>query len=120
MGCNVNTQGEYEYSEHEVRVTARRYPEQADEQHEDQPGEPDVVLLGDHHHGETPSDQDRNQVSGVEYEPVADAHGWDGKQLLSFSKVRGKEDAQQDLGDLDRLELVVPEVDPQSRAVRLV
>ena len=56
------------------------------------------------------------QRAGVEDEAVAQPGGRDGEQLLVGREVRGEEDAQQELGELDRLEAQAAEVHPQPGA----
>ena len=67
----------------------------------------------DDHHGEAPGHQDRDEGPGVEDQAVAHPGGRDRQQLLLLGEVGGEEDAQQDLGHLDRLELDRPDVDEE-------
>ena len=52
---------------------------------------------------------------GVEHEAVADAQGGHRQQLALLDEVRGEEDAQRQLGQLDRLAVDGPDADPQPR-----
>ncbi len=54
--------------------------------------------------------------SGVEVEPVADLGRRDGQELLVLGEVGREEDAQEDLGEFDRLELEGSHVHPEVRA----
>ena len=113
VGGEDGADGEEHEPEDQVADPAGGDPEQADEEGEEQGGEADVVLQADDHHGDAPGHQDGDERSGVEHEPVAEAGRGDGQQLLVGGEVGGEEDAEEDLGELDRLELEAAEVDPQ-------
>ena len=59
--------------------------------------------------------QDRDERPGVEHEAVADAQGGDREQLALLDEVRGEEDAQRQLGELDGLAVDGPDAHPQAR-----
>ena len=61
--------------------------------------------FADDQHGEAPGEQDRDERAGVDDEAVAEPGRRDRQQLLLLGEVGGEEDAEEDLGDLDRLEL---------------
>ena len=103
-------------AEHQVADAAGRDPQQADEEREEQRGEADVVLEPDDRHGDAPGHEDGDERPGVEHEPVADPRGRDGEQLLVGGEVRGEEDAEEDLGELDRLELEARRSGPTTAA----
>ncbi len=55
--------------------------------------------------------------AGVEHQAVADAQGGYRQHLALLGEVRGEEDAQRQLGQLDGLAVDGPDADPQARAV---
>ncbi len=65
-GRDVRTDTEEHQAEDQVAHPPGGHPEQADEEHEEKRGKPDVVLEADDGHGGTPGDQDRQQGPGVE------------------------------------------------------
>ena len=101
MGGDEGTDREEGDGEYEVAPLTGRDPQQHHEHGEDEHGEADVVLQPDHGHGERPGQPDREKGSGVDDQAIPDPGGRDGAQLLVLREVRGEEDAQQDLGDLD-------------------
>ena len=95
-------------------------PEHADEQGEEQGGEPDVVLQAHHPDGEDPCGRDGHERARVERQPAAHLGRWSAEQLPLLDEVGGEEDAQQDLGQLHRLELDRTEMDPQPSTVDIL
>lgn len=89
MGGEDGAAGEQHESGQEVAHTARGNPEQADEENEEQGGEPDVVLQPDHRHGGTPGPDDGNEGPWIEHQPVAEPGGRDGEDLLVRREVGG-------------------------------
>ena len=110
---HVGADGEQDDAEDQVAGAAGGDPQHADEQGEQQGGEADVVLEAHHPDGEDPGQKDGDQGPGVEDQPVAEPGGGDGQQLPLLGEVGGEEDAQHDLGQLDRLELELSDLDPQ-------
>ena len=63
-----------------------------------------------------PGEQDRQQVAGLGQVERADLPGAGGDQLAVVGEVAGEEDGQRKLGELARLEVDRPDVDPDPRA----
>ena len=114
---DVRPDGEEHRAEEQVAEAAGRDPQHGDEEGEQEGCEADVTLEADHRHGGAPGHEEGDQRARVEDEPVAQTGRRYGQHLLVLREVRGEEDAQQELRELDRLELQAAEVDPEPGAV---
>ena len=103
VGGKDGADGKEHEPEDQVADPAGGDPEQADEEGEEQGGEADVVLHADDHHGDAPGHQNGDERSRVEHEPVAQAGRGDRQQLLVGREVGGEEDAEEELGEFDRV-----------------
>ncbi len=101
---DVGAGGEENHAEDQVAEAAGRQPQHGDEDGEEERGEADVALEADDRHGGAPGDQERDERSRVEHQPVAEPRRRNGQHLLVGGEVRGEVDHEEDLGELNRLE----------------
>jgi hypothetical protein len=104
LGGHHRAASEQSRAQDHVGLQPRRDPQQRDEEGEQQECETDVVLGPEHGHRDAPREEDRQQDPRWHDVHSTEALGRRREQFAVGCEVRGEEEDEQDLGDLDGLE----------------
>src|SRR5665213_900449 len=112
-----HTSNEESHPEYDVRLQSGRDPQHRNEEREEQQSEADVVLRAENRHGESPREENRQQYLWRDDLVSTDSLRRCRQQFAIGGEVRGEEEDQQDLGDLDGLKRNRPDNDPESGSI---